>query len=212
MSRPFQSGAAKGAGVSIAFPDVCKTPPTPGGPVPVPYPHINQLSEASVETKKVKAAAREVLTNRAQYRLASGDEAGTLKGLNALQPMGKSYIQSPAMDVKVEGKQVSRMGTSMFLHQSSSPKKGAGAQMAAPASVMVTLQDVDELLEEHKKKIANPGDYSYDDAKKVQAEFEQNLERLLNRLTMSPQATPALQVMVNDLSLAVIAAAKGEGK
>ena len=32
------------SGMSIVFPDVCKTP-TPGGPVPTPYPNIGMVSD-----------------------------------------------------------------------------------------------------------------------------------------------------------------------
>ena len=39
-------------GTTIAFPDVCKTP-TPGGPVPIPYPNIGMSSTTSSGPKKV---------------------------------------------------------------------------------------------------------------------------------------------------------------
>ena len=39
--------AHKGSGgLSIVFPDVCKTP-TPGGPIPIPYPNIGKSSDTS---------------------------------------------------------------------------------------------------------------------------------------------------------------------
>ena len=40
-------------GVSIAFPDVCKTP-SPAGPIPIPYPNIAKSSDTAKGTKKVK--------------------------------------------------------------------------------------------------------------------------------------------------------------
>lgn len=40
-------------GVTVAFPDVCKTP-SPGGPVPIPYPNIGSSSDTSRGTKKTK--------------------------------------------------------------------------------------------------------------------------------------------------------------
>ncbi len=39
-------------GKSIAFPDVCKTP-TPGGPVPIPYPNIAMSSNLTNITIKI---------------------------------------------------------------------------------------------------------------------------------------------------------------
>ena len=41
MSKPV----AIAKGIAFAFPDVCLTT-TPGGPVPIPYPNIAQLSQA----------------------------------------------------------------------------------------------------------------------------------------------------------------------
>ena len=38
--------AHKGSGgMSIAFPDVCKTPAPPAPPIPIPYPNIGQASD-----------------------------------------------------------------------------------------------------------------------------------------------------------------------
>jgi len=170
---------------------------------------MDRMGQASGEAKKVKAAARTVLSNRAHYRLYSGDEAGSVKGLNASNAMGKTRFQAWSMSVKVEGKNVTRP-LSMVGHSISARKKGAPMQMAAPASVTVILEEIDASLAEHKRKIAQPGDYDYAAAKKLQEEFERKLQRLLNRLTMSPQATPELQVMVNELAATVAAAARGK--
>ena len=38
-------------GVTIAFPDVCKTP-SPAGPIPIPYPNIAKSSDTANGTKK----------------------------------------------------------------------------------------------------------------------------------------------------------------
>lgn len=41
-------------GVTVAFPDVCKTP-SPGGPIPIPYPNIAKSSDTAKGGKKVSA-------------------------------------------------------------------------------------------------------------------------------------------------------------
>ena len=41
-------------GMSIVFPDVCKTP-LPGGPVPLPYPNLTMASDFDQGTRKIKA-------------------------------------------------------------------------------------------------------------------------------------------------------------
>ena len=38
--------STNGGGQCFAFPDTCKTP-TPGGPVPIPYPNIAMVNQAS---------------------------------------------------------------------------------------------------------------------------------------------------------------------
>jgi hypothetical protein len=40
-------------GVTIAFPDVCLTP-SPGGPIPIPYPNIGFSSDDSAGSKDTK--------------------------------------------------------------------------------------------------------------------------------------------------------------
>jgi len=44
-------------GMSIVFPDVCNTP-TPGGPVPVPYPNIGMASDTFNGPMTVKCDGR----------------------------------------------------------------------------------------------------------------------------------------------------------
>ena len=41
-------------GMTVAFPDVCLTPPGSEGPIPIPYPNVGSSSDSSKGTKKVK--------------------------------------------------------------------------------------------------------------------------------------------------------------
>ncbi len=66
-------------GMSIAFPDVCKTP-SPGGPIPIPYPNIAMASDTSEGPKKVKIDGAMPMTKGAKYSMSSGDEAGSAGG------------------------------------------------------------------------------------------------------------------------------------
>ena len=68
-------------GVTIAFPDVCKTP-TPGGPVPIPYPNIAKSSDTTKQSKQTKASAIEKSTEEAGLRVpASVKSTGTTDDL-----------------------------------------------------------------------------------------------------------------------------------
>jgi len=62
-----------------AFPDVCKTP-SPGGPVPIPYPNIAKSSDTAKGTKKVKADGNEISLKNSSYKKSSGDEPSTTEG------------------------------------------------------------------------------------------------------------------------------------
>ena len=73
--------AHKGSGgQSPIFPDVCKTP-TPGGPVPIPYPNIGMSSNTSSGPTSVKTDGQMPMTKGAKYMMSSGDEAGSAMGV-----------------------------------------------------------------------------------------------------------------------------------
>ncbi len=61
-------------GLAVAFPDVCKTP-TPGGPVPIPYPNIAMSSDYSRGAKQTKTGET-ILIKPTSVRTAQGDEVG----------------------------------------------------------------------------------------------------------------------------------------
>ena len=86
-------------GVTIAFPDVCKTP-APAGPVPIPYPNAAQSADTTKESKRTKKAASErpVIELR-QPRSSSPATASTIDAaLYALEVEsgGKVHIQQTA--------------------------------------------------------------------------------------------------------------------
>ena len=86
-------------GITIAFPDVCKTP-TPGGPIPIPYPNIAQSSDTATESKRTSRPAPEKpLTGARQPRPSSPATARTIDAaLYALEVEngGKIHIRQTA--------------------------------------------------------------------------------------------------------------------
>jgi Domain of unknown function (DUF4150) len=107
--------AQKGSnGQSIAFPDVCKTP-TPGGPVPIPYPNIGQSSDTISGPTTVTVDGQMPATKDAKYMKSSGDEAGNAGG-GVMSSMfkGECEFMLYSFDVKFEGKNVGRMGDSLW--------------------------------------------------------------------------------------------------
>jgi len=106
--------AHKGSGgMSIAFPDVCKTP-TPGGPVPIPYPNIGKASDTSKGSKKVKVDGKMAMVKGAKYSMSTGDEPGSVGGVISSKTKGECEFMLYSFDVKFEGKNVCRMGDPLF--------------------------------------------------------------------------------------------------
>lgn len=104
----------KGAtGMSMVFPDVCKTP-TPGGPVPIPYPNIGMSNMTSKGAKKVKVDGQMPMVKGAKYSMTSGDEPGTAGGVISSKFKGEAEYLMYSFDVKFEGKNVCRLGDPLF--------------------------------------------------------------------------------------------------
>lgn len=100
-------------GLSIVFPDVCKTP-TPGGPIPIPYPNIGKSSDASQGPNTVKTDGQMPMVKGAKYMMSTGDEAGSVGGVMSNVIKGECEFMLYSFDVKFEGKNVCRMGDPLF--------------------------------------------------------------------------------------------------
>lgn len=105
----------KGSGsMSIVFPDVCKTP-TPGGPVPIPYPNIGKAADTDKGPKSVTVDGEMPMVKGAIYTVSSGDEAGTAGGgVVSGKTKGECEFMMYSFDVKFEGKNVCRLADPLF--------------------------------------------------------------------------------------------------
>ncbi len=110
----------KSNGVTIAFPDLCKTP-TPGGPVPMPYPNIAQSSDTASGSQKVKCDGESVCLQDSNFSTSTGDEAGTAGGVASSKTKGKAEFANFAFDVKIEGKYVPRAFDLMLHNDKNTP-------------------------------------------------------------------------------------------
>jgi len=102
--------AHKGSnGIAAAtIPDVCKTP-SPGGPVPIPYPNIAKSSDLAKGTKKVKTDGKMAAVKGSEYSRSMGDEAGTAGGVVSSTNMKEAKWILSSFDVKLEGKAACRL-------------------------------------------------------------------------------------------------------
>ena len=90
-------------------PDVCKTP-SPGGPVPLPYPNAAMDKHLAKGTKQVKINGHPAAIASSNLSTSTGDEAGTAGGLISSKTKGKLTFASSSIDVSFEGKGVVRYG------------------------------------------------------------------------------------------------------
>ena len=85
-------------------PDVCKTP-SPGGPVPIPYPVIMSLSsDLAKGTTTVKADGGNMISIKgSEYSRCTGDEPGTAGGVVSSTNMKEATWILYSFDVKMDG-------------------------------------------------------------------------------------------------------------
>jgi len=108
-------------GVTIAFPDVCKTP-SPAGPIPIPYPNIAKSSDTAKGSKKVKCDGNPICLKDSNFRMSTGDEAGSAGGGVASNKIkGKAEFINFSFDVKAEGKNVVRAFDLMLHNDKNTP-------------------------------------------------------------------------------------------
>lgn len=109
-------------GVTIAFPDVCKTPAPPAPFVPIPYPNVARSSDTAQGTKKVKVEGKPVCVKDSSFSTSVGDEAGTAGGGVASGRLkGKAEFVNFSFDVLFEGKNVPRSFDLMLHNDRNTP-------------------------------------------------------------------------------------------
>jgi hypothetical protein len=108
-------------GVTIAFPDVCKTPAPPAPPIPIPYPNIAKSSDTAQGTKKVKVEGKPVCVKDSNFSMSTGDEAGSIGGIASNKIKGKAEFVNFSFDVQFEGKNVARSFDLMLHNDKNTP-------------------------------------------------------------------------------------------
>ena len=119
--------------------DVCKTP-SPGGPVPIPYPNFGQCAQATGCSTKVKICGSQTITTSSSIPMSTGDEGGTAGGgVVSNQFKGKIAFKKGSSKVKAEGKPVVYV-TAMTAHNGNNANMPAGLQVApSQTKVLVAM-------------------------------------------------------------------------
>jgi uncharacterized Zn-binding protein involved in type VI secretion len=133
MAQP----AAIADGMAVAFPDVCLTPAPPGPPVPVPYPNIAQLADATNTSADggaaVFAGGKPILLENSEIAQSTGDEAGSNGGVSSGGTKGKCTFTTFSQTVKIHGKGVVRFGDTT----SQNGGNAVGSVLSIPVTVVV---------------------------------------------------------------------------
>jgi hypothetical protein len=122
-------------GISNAtIPDVCKTP-SPGGPVPVPYPNIALSGTLSDGTTTVKGDKAHAAHRKSKFALSNGDNAGTAGGVKSSTFMKEATWIGFSFDVKMDGGNANRLGDQMYHNAQNAANLGGEAQAPFVAEV-----------------------------------------------------------------------------
>ncbi|MFY0570073.1 DUF4150 domain-containing protein [Archangium lansingense] len=131
-------------GIATAFPDVCKTPSPPAGPIPLPYPNVAKSSDTAQGSKTVTMDSNPVMLKGSNFSTSTGDEAGSIGGVASNTTKGKAEFVNYSFDVKVEGKNVCRLGDMMVQNKQSSPNTPPFPEVQPPLVLLPVPDESDQ--------------------------------------------------------------------
>lgn len=130
-------------GVATNFPDVCKTqcgPPI----VPIPYPNIAMSKDTAKGSTSVKIDGNPIMLKDSNFSTSTGDEPGTHKGVASGTIKGIAEFINYSFDVKVDGKNVPRLGDMMIQNKKNTPPM---PEVQPPLVVIPNMDDESEVNE-----------------------------------------------------------------
>jgi hypothetical protein len=122
------------------LPDVCKTP-SPGGPVPIPYPIIlSTTSDLTGGTTTVKADGGNMAAVKgSELSRCNGDEAGTAGGVKSSTNMKEATWILYSFDVKLEGKNACRLTDKLQMNHGNSACLGGIIQSPVDGATVLRI-------------------------------------------------------------------------
>lgn len=141
-------------GISMIFPDVCKTPAPPGPPIPLPYPNVAMSKDTAAGSSTVTMDGNPIMIKSSYYAISTGDEAGSAMGVVSNKIKGKAYPKLYSFDVKVDGENVFRL-SDIMLQNGGSPTNtppGTNVQPPLPPGAPAAAQKDPEVPEVTKIK------------------------------------------------------------
>jgi hypothetical protein len=134
VSKPI----APATGIAFAFPDVCLTPAPPGPPVPIPYPNVAQLAQATGVSDGgggllIGPGSLPAILMDSEVATSSGDEAGSAGGVTSGTIKGKCVVTQASGSVLYGGKGIARFLDSTSQNNDNAP----GMLLSAFPTVLV---------------------------------------------------------------------------
>lgn len=127
---------------AATIPDVCKTP-SPGGPIPIPYPNMSQSATLAKGTTTVKADGMMAAIKGSEFSLSNGDEAGTVGGVKSNTFIKESTWILCSFDVKMDGEGACRLTDKKFQnHENTVDMMGTGGAPVTVAALQKELQAI----------------------------------------------------------------------
>jgi len=137
------------------IPDVCKTP-SPGGPVPIPYPIIVSMSsDLKKGTKTVKVDGKKMAAVKgSEFSRCTGDEPGTAGGgVKSSTNMKEATWILYSFDVKMDGKNSCRLSDKMMMNHGNTACLNGTVQMPVPVLSSCTKKGLDKLADDCNKNV-----------------------------------------------------------
>ncbi len=128
--------------VKSTLPDVCKTP-SPGGPIPIPYPVIISFAadlKDGTQTVLVDGG-NSAAVKGSQLSRCTGDEPGTAGGVKSGTQLKEATWLSYSFDVMMEGKNACRLSDKLLMN------KGNTACLAGIVQESILLEHPESALE-----------------------------------------------------------------
>lgn len=147
-------------GISTAtIPDVCKTP-SPGGPIPTPYPNIAQSITLSDGTTTVKGDKMMAAIKGSKFALSNGDNAGVAGGVKSNVFMKEATWILYSFDTKLQKKNAARLSDKMF-HNAENAANLTGEIQKVAKALGISEEDAkaicDAICEAKKNKTYTKG-------------------------------------------------------
>ena len=139
-------------GVSQAtLPDVCKTP-TPGGPVPIPYPNFANQGSLDKGTTTVKAKGNMIAIKGSEYSISFGDEPGTIGGVTSNTFKKETAWITYSFDVKMDGQNACRNTDKKFHNHKNTVDLAGNIDPGSPGGNALEIKCADAPAAEGAKK------------------------------------------------------------